>query len=158
MEESGSNPFDGLKKEVLLDQLTRYIHAEQVAKKATLRAVEETESWTRRLQAAKESQNEHLLEEAHKQKDQALAQVIKMKSELEQLEREVSLTKDQIKAALVKSSARVSGTDPQQLLASLEAMSGKTTQESKLDRELKTTEADSLLARFKEQLKHEGKL
>jgi acyl-CoA reductase-like NAD-dependent aldehyde dehydrogenase len=158
MEDVQDNPFEGLTKDQLMDQMTRYVQAEQAAKKAAAKAIEDFESWSRRLNVAKTSNNEQLISEALKQKDLALAQVMAMKTELEKLEQEVNLAKQQIKTALIQTTSQVSGTDPNQLLASLESMTGKKPEELGLERQLKETEADSLLSSFKEQLKKEGKL
>jgi hypothetical protein len=158
MEDFQDNPFEGLTKEQLMDQMTRYVQAEQAAKKAALKAVEDFETWSRRLNAAHSSNNEQLISEALKQKDQALVQVMKMRTELENLEQEISQVKGQIKTAMIQSSSRLSGTDPKQLLASLESLTGKKTQELSLDRAIQDAEADNLLSSMKEKLKREGQL
>lgn len=158
MEDSQENPFMGLTKEQLMDQMTRYVQAEQSAKKAAAKAIEDFESWSRRLNAAKASNNEQLIAEALKQKDLALAQVMAMKAELDGLEQEIAEAKKHIKTAMIQTTSKVSGTDPSQLLASIESMTGKKAEELGLERQLKETEADSLLSSFKEQLKQEGKL
>ncbi len=154
---NNDNPFKGLSRQELHDQLSRYLLTEKQLKKSISKTIEDYERWKTRLNTARDSGREDLMVQAQDELQAFQSKLGTLTVELNALEPEIKLVTQQIKEADREQQGRISGVDPNGLLSSLESMIGKSTEEVVLHRALKEQEADDLLLQLKAKLQNEKK-
>lgn len=147
-----SKPFQGLSREELRAQLASYLLSEKQLKGSIQTSIEEYELWKSRLAMAKEQGREELAEGARSRMEEISRKLADLNLEFDALAAELQQVKAEIKEAELSQKGRASGVDPEALLANIENLAGKSAEASRLERDLRDSEADELLADLKARL------
>jgi len=134
-------------KEYVLD----YISTEKRVEQALSEKLAQVKQWVKRAELAKEKGRENLAREAGNRSARYKREANKLKRELASYRTKNAILKEK----LLLKAKEIDSTKAEALLASLEALSGKSTEELKLDSKFEDQEIDTELDKLKSDIKAE---
>ncbi len=143
--------LEGMDIKEAKEYVLNYISTEKRVEQALSEKLAQVEQWMRRVEFAEEKGRENLAREAGNRLTRYKREANKLKRELASYRTKNAILKEK----LLLKAKEIDSTKAEALLASLEALSGKSTEELKLDSKFEDQEIDTELDKLKSDIEAE---